>query len=129
MPIYEYTCRACGRPLSLFFRSFAQAQAQAAAARCPHCQSQDLERRVSRPTLLHGDRARLETLSAGANLDALDAEDPHTMARLLRDTGAALGEPLEGEMVEIVGRLDAGESPAAVGAALPPASASSPAAE
>ena len=45
MPIYEYTCDACGRKASLFFRSISVAEDN---PECPHCGEQRLQRRMSR---------------------------------------------------------------------------------
>jgi putative FmdB family regulatory protein len=120
MPIYDYHCATCNRRVSLFFRSFRAAAEGAAQARCPICGGSTLERIISTPTLLRRGGARTAGVDAADAADprALDAEDPRTLAGLLRATGQALDEPLEGEMGEIVGRLEAGESAAEVGAAL-----------
>jgi putative FmdB family regulatory protein len=48
MPIYEYRCDDCRRRVSLFYQSIALAEAQADAARCPHCGGAHLSRLVSR---------------------------------------------------------------------------------
>ncbi len=118
MPIYEYNCQACGQQSAHFFRTFAAAEADEASLRCSACAG-PLQRRLSKPTLLHSEQMRLSALGDAQSLNALEAEEPRAMAQLLRQVGGALGEPLDGEMGEIVGRLAAGESPAAVGATLP----------
>lgn len=118
MPIYEYSCQGCGRPVAHLFRSFAAAAALESALRCAHCGG-PLQRHISKPTLLRGSASRLAELTSEPALAALDAEEPAAMAQLLRAAGSALDEPLEGEMREIVGRLEAGHSPASIGAALP----------
>ncbi len=48
MPIYEYRCDDCRRRVSLFYQSITLAEAQAGAARCPHCGGAHLSRLVSR---------------------------------------------------------------------------------
>lgn len=40
MPLYEYTCRACGKPCELLVRGDEKPL-------CPHCQSRRLEKRLS----------------------------------------------------------------------------------
>lgn len=52
MPIYEYTCAACGKPSELFRRSIAAAEA--AGATCPHCGSDAMRRRISQFAVGHG---------------------------------------------------------------------------
>jgi len=42
MPIFEYSCRACGHQFE-----FLKLPATPAAARCPACQGEDLERLLS----------------------------------------------------------------------------------
>ena len=38
MPLYDYSCRQCGRTFEVLVRG------EAASLRCPHCASADLER-------------------------------------------------------------------------------------
>ena len=45
MPVYEYRCRQCGRRLSVWWRTFSDAET--GTARCPHCGAEDVTRRVS----------------------------------------------------------------------------------
>lgn len=40
MPIYDYTCRACGQTFELLVL-------YSAAPECPHCHSRDLDRLIS----------------------------------------------------------------------------------
>ncbi len=51
-------------------------------------------------------------------LDGLDEEDPRAMARALRRMSEETGEPIEPEMEEALGRMEAGEDPEAVMAGL-----------
>jgi putative FmdB family regulatory protein len=139
VPIHEYRCQSCGQLTSFFFRSFRAAEAAASGEtplRCPHCGTDVLQRLISKPALLRGHGGQLAEPAGSALMDALDAEDPAALAGLLRHAGRAIGEDVESstsEMGEIIGRLEAGESPAQVGAALPdappapPASAPAPA--
>jgi len=128
MPLHEYLCRECGQRSTILFRTFRAAELANQSpeqVHCPHCSSHRLERLISKPAILSSGQERLEALE-NANLSgALESEDPRAMAGLLRQVGAALNEPINDEMAEIVNRLEAGESPAAVGASLPEAPAPS----
>ena len=75
MPIYEYTCRACGARVSLFFRSISSVT----DPKCDRCGSSDLERLMSRVTVLRsaGDMSSLDDDSMMAGFDE---NDPKAMA-------------------------------------------------
>lgn len=44
MPVYEYACKSCDREFELVE---SMAEHDDASARCPHCKSEDVERRWS----------------------------------------------------------------------------------
>lgn len=49
MPLYEYTCRACGHQFEALVRA-------STTPACPECQSQDLERLLSAPAVTTEER-------------------------------------------------------------------------
>jgi putative FmdB family regulatory protein len=102
MPIYEYQCLACGRRSSVFVRSASSKTKPA----CEHCGSVRLSRLMSK-FAVHGGRINLDDPSS---LD-IDESDPRAMARFMRQMGEESGEPMEPEMEEMIGRMEAGESP------------------
>jgi hypothetical protein len=51
-------------------------------------------------------------------LDGLDESDPRALARAMRQMSDEMGEPIEPEMAEALGRLEAGEDPDTVMAGL-----------
>jgi putative FmdB family regulatory protein len=53
MPIYEYSCVACGRTFSHLWRSI-QAASEAAAPACPTCASPETRRTLSQVAVLGG---------------------------------------------------------------------------
>lgn len=114
MPIYEFDCPDCKRRVSLFFRSFSAAQAalaDPASLRCPRCEGAHLRRAVSRVAIVRSEASRMAALDDAADLGALDAEDPRAMAQLMRSMSEELGEPMDAETADMVGRLEAGELP------------------
>jgi len=116
VPIYDYFCKACGKRVSVFFRSIKEAQSS--EARCPSCDGTDLERRVSRFRHIKGRTAPGtdgEDLPFDeSDLTALENEDPRAMARLFRRMSDEMGEPMEPDMEEVVGRLERGEAPESI---------------
>ncbi|MBP7275894.1 MAG: zinc ribbon domain-containing protein [Kiritimatiellae bacterium] len=137
MPIYEYACVKCGRTSSFLVRNTAAHETPA----CPHCKSKRMKRALSRfsavatrksggrsaapaddtaagsgtegPPMPGGgaegpmpDMAEMESMMSG-----MDENDPRSMGRMMRKLSEQTGEPLDGEMEEVVRRLESGEDP------------------
>jgi hypothetical protein len=72
---------------------------------------------------LYGDgvnvAARLEALADPSSLAGLDENDPRSIGRWMRKMSAEMGEDLGDEFDEMVDRLEAGESPEDIEAAMP----------
>jgi putative FmdB family regulatory protein len=117
MPIYEYVCGDCRKRVSVFFRTFSEASDD--AARCPLCQGANLRRLVSRVTVIKSEASRLDNLADPSLMSGLENEDPRALASFMRRMSDEMGEPLDGEMTEVLDRLDAGESPDAIDASMP----------
>lgn len=123
MPIYEYRCADCRRRVSVFFRSFNAVTEPA----CPRCSGRNLTRLMSKVAVhrsatgddggdFGGGDDDLDGM--GGMLDGLDEDDPRAMARAMRQMSAQMGEPLEPEMEQALGRLERGEDPESVMAGL-----------
>lgn len=106
MPLYEYRCNACGRRVTLL-RSFSDTSAPC----CPLCESDDLTRLISRVSVLRSEESRLDSLADPSSLAGLDENDPRSIARWMRKMSDETGEDMGPEFDEMVGRLEAGESP------------------
>lgn len=117
MPIYEYFCYDCRKRVSVFFRTMSAASDD--AARCPHCEGARLRRLVSRVAVLKSEDSRIENMADPALMSGLESEDPKALASFMRQMSSEMGEPLDPEMNEVIGRLEAGESPEAIEASLP----------
>jgi len=118
VPIYEYYCYDCRRRISVFFRSFSEAQE--GEATCPHCQGRRLRRLVSRVRVLRSEESRLESMADDpALLSGLESEDPRALAHFMRRMSEEMGEPLDDELSEVVDRLEAGESPEEIEQSMP----------
>jgi putative FmdB family regulatory protein len=117
MPIYEYRCNDCRKRVSVYWRSFSEVET--ARVRCSACGGEDLTRLISRVAVLRSEESRLEDLADPSNLAGLDEDDPKSMARWMRKMSREMGENLGPEFDEVVGRLEAGESPEEIETAMP----------
>lgn len=117
MPIYEYRCHDCKRRVSIFWRSFSEAGT--ASPTCPRCGGGNLTRLVSRVRLVRSEESRLEDLSDLSDFPDFDENDPKSLGRWMRKMSAEIGEDLGPEFDEVVGRLEAGESPEQIEKSMP----------
>jgi putative FmdB family regulatory protein len=117
MPIYEYFCGDCRKRVSVFFRTFSEASDD--AARCPTCQGARLRRLVSRVAVLKSEDRRMEDMADSSLMSGLESEDPRALAGFMRRMSDEMGEPLDPEMNEVIGRLEAGENPDEIEKSMP----------
>lgn len=117
MPIYEYACLDCRRRVSIFWRTFSEAES--GTPRCPRCQGTRLRRLVSRVSVVRSEESRLDDLADPSNLPDLDENDPRSIARWMRKMSSELGEDLGPEFNEVIDRLEAGQSPEEIEQAMP----------
>jgi len=113
MPIYEYRCLNCRRRFSKFWRSFSAA-AEGPQPICPKCQSENVQRLVSRVRLMHSEESRMDALSDPSMFGDLDENDPKSMGRFMRKMVNEMGDEagdLGPEFDEVVDRLESGQDP------------------
>ena len=116
MPFYEYICLACGKPIRLFmtFAEFDQIQPT-----CPNCNSDQLQRRISRVSVAKSEDARMDTLMDDSALAGLDEEDPRALGRFMRKMSSEMGEDMGEEFEEVVDRLEKGQTPESIEESMP----------
>ncbi len=117
MPIYEYRCHNCQRRVSIWWRTFSEAET--GSARCTHCGSEALSRLVSRVRVVRSEESRLEDLADPSSFGDLDENDPRSIARFMRKMSDEVGEDLGSEFEEVVDRLESGESPEDIEQSMP----------
>lgn len=117
MPIYEYRCNDCRRRVSVLWRTFAEVEGN--TPQCPRCGGTNLTRLVSRVAVVRSEESHLEDLADPSSLAGLDENDPKSIARWMRKMSKEMGEDLGPEFDEVVGRLEAGENPEEIEAAMP----------
>src|SRR3990172_6794310 len=107
MPIYEYQCKNCHRKSSHFFRSFSATS----SPRCPHCQSDDLVRLISRVVLVKGDARRVQELDPNRALSGLDSTNLASVAHWARQVGREMDAELGSRFTEMAEQMEAGQTP------------------
>lgn len=119
MPTYEFRCNACRRKVTVTTKTYSEYDALTPT--CTHCGSADLTRLISRVAITKSPLARMTSGSWDDDdaFDDLDDADPRTMARMLREMSAEVGEDMGPEFDEVVERLERGESPEEIEATLP----------
>ncbi len=120
MPIYEYLCHDCKRRVSIFWRSFGDLEKEGAVPHCPRCNGTTLVRLISRVAIVRSEDSRMEDVADPSSMLAdLDENDPKSIARWMRRMSRETNEELGPEFEEVMDRLEAGESPEDIEAALP----------
>jgi putative FmdB family regulatory protein len=85
MPLFEYSCRDCGKR----FTFLAGVVAGNDDPRCPQCQSENLKKLISRFSSGRSDDERMEAL--GDKLETQDFDDPRQLRRFAREMGREMG--------------------------------------
>ncbi len=115
MPYYPFVCKNCKKRFEIFMR---YSDYGTLPVHCPHCQSDQVQRRISRVRFARSEESRLESLADPSNLDGLD-DDPRALGRMMRQMSREMGEELGPEFDEVVDRLEAGQSPEEIEKAIP----------
>lgn len=115
MPSYEYRCKNCQRRFEIVmtYQEYGQRQVS-----CPHCHSDQVERRIGRIRLTRMDEARMEDLMDPAKMGDFE-NDPKAMGRMMRRMSSELGEDMGPEFSEMVNRLESGQSPEEIESSMP----------
>ena len=115
MPFYPYTCLSCKKRFEIFL-TYSQYGAQ--PVHCPHCNSDQVRRRIGRVRVARSEESRLETMADPSSLAGLE-DDPKALGRMMRQMSHEMGEEIGPEFDEVVNRLEAGQSPEEIESAIP----------
>lgn len=108
MPIYEFKCNSCRKVASIFFRSFSTP----VHPQCPSCQSEDMEKLISRPVILKGQLQRLEEFDLGRSLGKLENPyDAGAAARWAEEMGRELGDEMGADLRDMAQQVEGDERP------------------
>jgi putative FmdB family regulatory protein len=115
MPNYEFRCQNCRRRFELFV-SYSDYGKKPVT--CPHCKSDNVQRRIGRVRVARSGESRLESMADPGNLEGLE-DDPRALGRMMRQMSHEAGEEMPPEFDEVVGRLESGQSPEQIEQDLP----------
>lgn len=112
MPIYQYYCQDCQNQVDLFFRSFAETETKKAI--CPTCQSENIERLVSKVSVLQAGRPKAGRDASTGPPAGKSAENSKDLAGIMRQAQDKAGQNLGREFKEVASRLERGEKAASI---------------
>ncbi len=115
MPYYPFRCLDCKRRFEVFM-TYSEYGNQTVV--CAHCGSSNVQRRISRVRIAKSEDSRLEDLSDLDDFSGLE-DDPRALGRMMRKMSQEIGEDMGPEMDEVIDRLEAGQSPEEIEAAIP----------
>jgi putative FmdB family regulatory protein len=115
VPTYEFRCLDCRRRFELFFSYNEYGQKP---IRCPHCESENVQRKIGRIRMARSDESRLESMADPSALAGLE-DDPKSLGRMMRQMSSQMGEDMGPEFHEVVDRLESGQSPDEIEKTLP----------
>lgn len=115
MPNYQYRCLDCKKRFEIFM-SYTEYGARPVS--CPHCQGQNVQRRIGRIRVARSEDSRFEDLADPSSLDGLE-DDPRALGRMMRKMSKEMGEDAGPEFDEVIDRLEAGQSPEEIESAMP----------
>ena len=93
MPIFEYTCDACGRRFSALVGVVARAGPPA----CPRCGGEALTKQVSRFARLRSEDETMESLTDESSFGDIE-NDPRAMRKWVREMGKAMDEDMDQDL-------------------------------
>ncbi len=115
MPYYPYRCINCSRRFEVFL-TFSDYGVK--PVKCPHCASENVQRRITRVRIARSEDSRLEDIGSEADLEGLE-NDPAALGRMMRKMSKEVGEDMGPEFGEVIDRLEAGQSPEQIEQSLP----------
>jgi len=108
MPIYEYRCQACAEVSSFFLRSISS-QIEPV---CSHCQSEDMERRMSSFAMGKTVSSVHENFSSGSEHRSPDFyKDPRNIGRGVEAAFTKQGMPMPQSVRDNIDAVRSGETP------------------
>ena len=115
MPIYQYRCLNCKKRFEVFL---SYAEYGVMDVLCPHCTSNQAQRRIGRIRFAKSEESRMDDLTDTTNLEGLE-NDPRALGRMMRKMSNEMGEEVGPEFDEVVDRLESGQSPEDIEKAIP----------
>ena len=105
LPLYEYTCKNCGKPLILLIGVVIESDEE----KCAHCGSSQIERVPSRVQRARSEDERLDDLADRVERIG-EPETYREMRHHVREAGEALDDSAADEMEEMLELGEDGDS-------------------
>jgi putative FmdB family regulatory protein len=115
MPFYSYRCLDCKKRFDIFM-SYSEYGVRPVA--CPQCKSENVQRRINKVRFARSEESRMDNMLDPSDLEGLE-DDPRALGQMMRKMGHEMGEEMGPEFDEVIGRLEAGQSPDDIEAAMP----------
>ena len=116
MPTYDFICNNCDQRFDIFLTYNEYGKK---TVTCPHCQSKDVRRRMTKVRIAKSEETRMDSMADDfSGFEGLE-DDPKAMGQMMRKMGKEMGEDLPPEFDEVVDRLQSGQSPEEIESALP----------
>jgi len=106
MPIYEYSCQACGKSQSILFLSQKDA---ATKPRCKYCGARRLKRLLSRVAYHQTEASRLNNLDTSAPHDESFYRDSRNVGLWAKKRAKQMGVDLGSQFEETVEKARSGK--------------------
>lgn len=107
MPTYQFICLDCKKRFEIFMTYHEYGTRPVS---CPRCASLRVQRRIGRIRVARSEESRMESLADPSSLAGLE-DDPRALGRMMREMSREMGEDMGPEFNEVIGRLEAGQSP------------------
>ena len=107
MPTYQYRCLDCQKKFEVYMT---YDEYGSRPVKCPNCNSVNVTRRIGRIRFARSEESRLDNLADPSALAGLE-DDPRALGKMMRQMSREMGEDMPEEFDEVVGRLEAGQSP------------------
>ena len=115
MPNYQYICMECQKRFEIYL-TYDEYGTQ--PVDCPNCSSKNVHRLIGRVRFARSEESRMEDLADPSALAGLE-DDPQAMGQMMRKMSREMGEDMGPEFDEVIDRLESGQSPEEIEAAVP----------
>ena len=122
MPTYDFNCLNCQQRFEV---TLSYSEYGSKPVTCSHCGSRNVRRRMTKVRIAKSEDSRMESMMDESALEGLE-DDPKALGHMMKKMGKEMGEDIPPEFDDVVDRLEAGQSPQEIEAAMPDLGADTP---
>ena len=115
MPTYDFTCLNCQQRFDVYM-SYSEYGSK--PVNCTHCGSGNVRRRMTKVRIAKSEESRMDSMMDESALQGME-NDPKALGQMMKKMGKEMGEDMPPEFDDVVGRLEAGQSPEEIESAMP----------